>query len=195
METNTQRIMATFDTAGNRTATYICNTDEEAAGYEAQGFVEITQEDWNAYIGNKGDGVKYVRGADGKPTAYVTTLEEDKATALNIQYQKYEKQKYAIAWLTDGSGYGFDTDKDSQTDWLAVVTVLQAGGTTSGNYKVYTDSTDITKKAFKVVTLNQLQEAGNISRAQQTAAYAGFEQVKASINNCTTKEEVAAYMS
>jgi len=195
METNTQRIMATFDTAGNRTATYICSTDKEVEDYVAKGFVEISEEDWNTYIGNKGDGIRYVRGSDGKPTAYVTTLEEDKAKALGIQYAKYEKLKYAIAWLTDGSGFGFDTDKDSQTDWLAVITVLQTSGVASGMYKVYTDKTDTSKKAFSSITLNQLQEAGNVSRAQQTAAYAGFEQVKAEINNCTTKAEVEKYMS
>jgi len=193
-KTDTQKIMAKFDNAGNRTHTYICDTDDQVKAYEAQGFVEITKDDWNTYIGNRADGIKYVRGADGKPTPYITTLDEDKATALNYQYQKYQKLKYAIAWLTDGSGYGFDTDKDSQTDWLAVVTVLQTSGAANGFYKVYTDKSDTAKKAFAPVTLSQLQEAGNVSRAQQTAAYEGFEQIKAEINSCVTKEEVEKYM-
>lgn len=122
------------------------------------------------------------------------SLEELKALALSVQYNKYNAEKYAIAWLADGSGYGFDTDKDSQTDWLAVVQVLTANGSNNGNYRVYVDKNDITKKEFKAVTLTQLIEAGNISRVQQTSAYETFEKVKKIIQNATTKAELQAYI-
>ena len=189
------RYLATFDSAGNRTSTYICNNEKEVEEKEAAGCVEITEEDWNIYIGNKGGGIRYVRGTDGSPTPYVDTLDETKTKALNIQYKKYQKDKYAIAWLTDGSGYGFDTDKDSQTDWLSVINVLKNSNSNQGYYKVYTDPNDTSKKQFLSVSLSQLEEAGNVSRAQQTKAYSDFETVKAIINNATTKEELQKYLS
>ena len=139
--------------------------------------------------------MQYVRGANGKPEPYVDTLDDTKSKALQVQYNKYEKSKYAIAWLTDGSGIGFDTDKDSQTDWLSVITVLKNNGSSNGYYKVYTDKTDTYKKSFEEVSISQLEEAGNISRAQQTAAYSSFETVKAAINNATTKEELEQYLT
>lgn len=186
------KYLSTFDSEGNRTATYLCESAEEVEHKKAEGCIEISKEDWNTYIGNKGDGIRYVRGADGKPTPYVETLAEVKQKVINAQYLKYEAEKYAIAWVGD---IGFDTDKDSQTDWLSVVTVLQAANATKGYYKVYTDKNDTSKKEFREVTLEQLKEAGNVSRAQQTNAYASFERVKAEINSCTTKEEVQMYIA
>ena len=136
-----------------------------------------------------------VRPRNGKPTPYVDTLDETKTKALNTQYEKYQKDKYAIAWLTDGSGYGFDTDKDSQTDWLSVINVLKNSNSTYGYYKVYIDKKDTSKKQFLSVYLSQLEEAGNVSRAQQIKAYSDFETIKTIIHNATSKEELQQYLS
>ena len=57
----------------------------------ADGYVEISEEEWSFYVGNKGQGKNstgYIRGADGKPTdapAYVPTKEE-KLSQLDAQY-------------------------------------------------------------------------------------------------------------
>ncbi len=185
------KYLCTFDDAGNRTATYLCDNAEEVTAKIALGCIEVSEEDWNTYIGNKNDGIRYVRGSDGKPTAYVDTLDETKTKALTVQYEKYQKLKYAVAWVAT---IGFDTDKDSQTDWLSVMTVLKNANATSGYYKVYTDKTDLTKKSFEMVTVAQLTEAGNVSRTQQTSAYTDFEAVKSKINAATTKDELSQYL-
>lgn len=83
-----------FDSAGRRTETLLtCEfTEEEKAEKIAEGYIEISEEDWNYYVGNKGTGANgtgYIRGADGKPTdapAYVPTKDE-KLAALDAQYQ------------------------------------------------------------------------------------------------------------
>lgn len=83
-----------FDSASRRTDTLLaCEyTDEQKQEFIEQGYIEITEEDWNYYVGNNGQGANgtgYIRGADGKPTdapAYVPTKEE-KLAQLDAQYQ------------------------------------------------------------------------------------------------------------
>lgn len=82
-----------FDSAGHRTETLLtCEfTEEEKAQKIADGYIEIDEEEWSFYVGNKGNGKNgtgYIRGKDGKPTdapAYVPTKAE-KLAALDAQY-------------------------------------------------------------------------------------------------------------
>jgi hypothetical protein len=92
-----------FDSEGRRGETLLtCEfTEEEKQQKLAEGYIEISEEDWNYYVGNKGNGKNgtgYIRGKDGKPTdapAYVPTKEE-KLAALDAQYDrdKAELTKY-----------------------------------------------------------------------------------------------------
>jgi hypothetical protein len=83
-----------FDTDGKRTETLLtCEfTEEEKAEKIADGYIEISEEDWNYYVGNKGqgkNGTGYIRGKDGKPVdapAHVPTTEEKKQ-AIIAQYE------------------------------------------------------------------------------------------------------------
>lgn len=125
------------------------------------------------------------------PEPLKPTFKDLKARALSYQYRKYEDQKHAIAWLEDGSGYGFDTGNEDQNNWQVALTLMENDKT---YYKVYTDKNNLEQKAFLEVTRTQMMEAGNIAKAQQYAAYAGFEQVKAEIEKCTTEEELKPYM-
>lgn len=98
-----QTYLCKFDTDGRRTETLLtCEfTDEEKKQKIAEGYIEISEEDWNYYVGNKGQGANgtgYIRGKDGKPTdapAHVPTKEE-KLAALDSQYDsdKAELTKY-----------------------------------------------------------------------------------------------------
>lgn len=89
-----QTYLCKFDSNGKRTETLLtCEfTDEEKAEKLEQGYIEISQEDWEYYVGNKGNGANgtgYIRGKDGKPTdapAYVPTTEE-KRQAIIAQYE------------------------------------------------------------------------------------------------------------
>jgi len=88
-----QTYLCKFDSEGRRTETLLtCEySDEEKQQKIAEGYIEIPEEDWNFYVGNKGqgkNGTGYIRGADGKPTdapAYVPSKEEQLAQ-LDSQY-------------------------------------------------------------------------------------------------------------
>lgn len=119
------------------------------------------------------------------------TLDELKQDALNYQYQVYEKQKHAIAWINDGSGYGFDAGPEDQNNWQVALTLMEDDVTM---YRVYTNINDLTQKSFLQVTRNQMMEAGTVAKQQQYAAYAGFEKVKVKIINCPSAEELKPYL-
>lgn len=119
------------------------------------------------------------------------TLEELREQALNYQYQKYDAQKHAIVWLQDGSGYGFDCNDDDQNNWQVALT-LMVNDTTM--YRVYTDKNNLYKKSFLEVTRDQMMEAGNLAKAQQYAAYSGFDLVRTEIANCKTAEDMKPYL-
>lgn len=119
------------------------------------------------------------------------TFEELKQQALNYQYQLYEAQKHAIAWLNDGSGYGFDTESEDQNNWQVALTLMENDVTM---YRVYTNKNDLTQKSFLEVTRAQMMEAGQVSKAQQYAAYSGFEVIKAKIENCKNESDLKPYL-
>lgn len=119
------------------------------------------------------------------------TLDELKQDALNYQYQLYEAQKHAIAWINDGSGYGFDAGPEDQNNWQVALTLMEDDVTM---YRVYTNINDLTQKSFLQVTRNQMMEAGTVAKQQQYAAYAGFEKVKVKIINCPSAEELKPYL-
>jgi hypothetical protein len=106
-----QTYLCKFDTDGKRGETLLtCEfTKEEKQQKIAEGYIEISEEDWNYYVGNKGNGANgtgYIRGKDGKPTdapAHVPSKEEQLA-ALDSQYNadKAELTQYfAEAALSD----------------------------------------------------------------------------------------------
>lgn len=107
-----------FDENGRRTETLLtCEfTDEEKAQKIADGYIEITEDEWSYYVGNKGqgkNGTGYIRGADGKPTSappYVPTKAE-KLSQLDTQYEedKAELSKYYVEAVLSGN-------TDAQTD-------------------------------------------------------------------------------
>ena len=83
-----------FDTNGRRLSSYPLDdmlTDDKRAELIADGYIEITEDEWSFYVGNKGNGANgtgYIRGKDGKPVdapAYVPTKEE-RLAALDVQY-------------------------------------------------------------------------------------------------------------
>lgn len=108
-----------FDSNGKRITSYPLDntlTDDKKAELIADGYIEISEEEWSHYVGNKGDGKNgtgYIRGADGKPTdapAYVPTKAE-KIAALDAQYEadKAELSKYYVEAALSGN-------TDAQTD-------------------------------------------------------------------------------
>lgn len=94
--------LSKFDNRGYRRETYLsCEyTEEQKADMIAQGFVEITQDEWDYYVGNKGEGdngTGYIR-VNGKPVSappYVPSKEE-KLAQLEAEYEQEstELEKY-----------------------------------------------------------------------------------------------------
>lgn len=89
------KYLTKFDFRGERTTTYPLDDTVTTERYDeliAQGFIEISEEDWNYYVGNKGqgkNGTGYVRGKDGKPTDAPPAPElttDEKIAALDAQY-------------------------------------------------------------------------------------------------------------
>lgn len=107
-----QTYLCKFDTNGRRTETLLtCEfTDEEKAEKITDGYIEISEEEWSYYVGNKGqgkNGTGYIRGADGEPTdapAYVPTKEE-RLSRLDAQYEadKAELSKYYVEAVLSGN--------------------------------------------------------------------------------------------
>ena len=108
-----QTYLCKFDTNGRRTETLLsCEfTEEEKAEKIADGYIEISEEDWNYYVGNHGNGdngTGYIRGADGKPTSappYVPSKAE-KLAALDAQYDSDKAElsaQYVDAMLANNT--------------------------------------------------------------------------------------------
>ena len=104
------KYLCKFDEQGYRQETYLsCEyNDEQKTKMIEDGYVEITQDEWEYYVGNKGEGdngTGYIR-VDGKPVSappYVPTKEE-KLAELESEYQQ-EKAKlegyFSTALLMD----------------------------------------------------------------------------------------------
>ena len=91
--------MTLFDSTGTRVTSVPCDndiTDAKRKDLEYKGYIEISDEEWNYYVGNKGNGANgtgYIRGKDGKPVdapAYVPTAAEQ-ADALAATYEAQVK--------------------------------------------------------------------------------------------------------
>ena len=101
-----------FDEYGRRGETRLSvdYTDKQKADMLANGYVEITQEEWEYYVGNKGtgdNGTGYIRDAKtGKPVSAPPHLltKEEKLAQLEAEYEanKAELKGYLMdAILSD----------------------------------------------------------------------------------------------
>ena len=105
------KYLCKFDNKGYRRETYLsCEyTDEQRKAMLADGYVEISEEEWNYYVGNKGmgdNGTGYIRGKDGKPISAPVRVptKAEKIAQLENQYntQKAEIKGYLMeAILSD----------------------------------------------------------------------------------------------
>ena len=85
------KYLSKFDSDGKRITSYPLDNSIDNKKREeliADGYIEIDEDEWSYYIGNKGtgkNGTGYVRGADGKPTdapAYTPSTDEKKASII-----------------------------------------------------------------------------------------------------------------
>ena len=117
--------MSLFDADGTRVTSVPCDddlTDEKKAALEAEGYVEIDEDEWNYYAGNRGNGANgtgYVRDmTSGKPVdapAVVVSDNEKKARALKELDAKYTADKAEL-----GSQY-LDVAMSGDTDTMTAI--------------------------------------------------------------------------
>ena len=116
--------LAKFDKNGYRTETYIAAeyTDEQKAEMYAAGYVDLSQEDWNYYVGNHGmgdNGTGYVRDmTTGKPVSAPPAPEpsvESKIDQLSADYEKarFELGTYYMEAVLNGD---VDTQKEIKAE-------------------------------------------------------------------------------
>lgn len=99
-----------FDFDGNRITTVAegihFSTAEEKQKYLDDGYIEISDDDYAYYVGNRGTGANgtgYIRGADGKPTdapAVVVTTEQKQASIAADYESQIGELKDALATAT-----------------------------------------------------------------------------------------------
>ena len=105
--------IAKFDKNGYRCETYIAAeyTDEQKQEMYADGFVDLSEEDWNYYVGNNGmgdNGTGYVRDmTTGKPVSAPPAPEpsvENKIDQLSADYEKarFELGMYYMEAVLNG---------------------------------------------------------------------------------------------
>ena len=94
--------LAKFDKNGNRTTTLLaCEyTEEQKAQMYADGFVDLSEEDWNYYVGNMGagdNGTGYIRDAvTGKPVSAPPAPKPSKAQRIAQLEKDFESARFTI---------------------------------------------------------------------------------------------------
>ena len=94
--------LAKFDKNGYRTATYISAeyTDEQKSQMYADGFVDLSEDDWNYYVGNHGagdNGTGYVRDmTTGKPVSAPPAPEPSVESKIEQLSADYEKARFEL---------------------------------------------------------------------------------------------------
>ena len=94
--------LAKFDEKGNRTTTLLaCEyTEEQKAQTYTDGFVDLSEEDWNYYVGNRGtgdNGTGYIRDAvTGKPVSAPPAPKPSKAQRIAQLEKDFESARFTI---------------------------------------------------------------------------------------------------
>ena len=116
--------LAKFDENGYREETHIAAecTEEQKAEMYADGFVDLSEEDWNYYVGNMGagdNGTGYIRDAvTGKPVSAPPAPKPSKAQRIAQLEKDFESARFTIGTyymeaVLDGN---VDVQKDLQTE-------------------------------------------------------------------------------
>lgn len=118
------KYLCRFDSDGRRGETRLsCEyTDEQKEAMIADGFVEISEADWELYCEDGGN--KYVRGEDGKPTLAPPHVPSKAEKLMSLEAQ-YETDKKALKdYLMDAI---IADDTEAVEDIKAEMAEIEAG--------------------------------------------------------------------
>lgn len=90
---------------------------------------------------------------------------------------------------TDGKVYGYDTDKDSQVDFMASYNRAKITGTT--RYNVYVNKDDLSEKVFTVHNQEMFEAALSEAGIYQESVYAKLYELEDRVENAKTEEDLA----
>ncbi len=193
-----QEILSKFDEYGRRITSVVegihYTTNEEKQSYIDSGYIETSEEDWNYYIGNHGEGENgtgYIRDPNtGKPIPappLEPTLDELKQDALSKAYNEFVRRRDAITWVErNGALHGYDRQPEDITNFSVALKRAELGA--GVYYNVYVDTED--NKEFLEHTKEMFYETLNQSADEQIEAYMWFKEIKERISNATNKEEL-----
>lgn len=126
MEEKELTYLCKFDENGRRGETRLSvdYTDEQKADMIANGYIEISQEEWEYYVGNKGAGdnnTGYIRDPQtGKPISAppYTPTKEEKLASLEAEYEanKSELKGYLMDAILSGDDDTVSELKEEMAD-------------------------------------------------------------------------------
>ena len=170
-----------FDENGRRGATYVAEekTAEEVQALISNGYLQITEEDYQLLIGNV-DGKEHIRNADGSYSEYIPpepTLEELKAAKLAaLKAERDIKEVEPIEY----NGNSFDYDEKARDRINAAIIALELQGDSASLAWTTADNTDATVTAADLK--NIIAAVAVRSNALHVAYRAAKEQVAAAQN-------------
>lgn len=174
---------------------------EKVVGYtdeifepSVEGFTEVNYDQYLKMSGNASDGKEYRwdnNAGEPKEYVYVPSLEELKKQKLHEIKLGYIKDLYLPVWVeqTDGKVYGYDTDKDSQVDFMASYNRAKITGTT--RYNVYVNKDDLSEKVFTVHNQEMFEAALSEAGIYQESVYAKLYELEDRVENAKTEEDLA----
>lgn len=173
---------------------------EKVVGYtdeifepSVEGFIEVNYDQYLKMSGNASDGKEYRwdnNTGEPKEYVYVPSLEELKEQKLHEIKLGYIKDLYLPVWVeqTDGKVYGYDTDKDSQVDFMASYNRAKITGTT--RYNVYVNKDDLSEKVFTVHNPEMFEAALSEAGIYQESVYAKLYELEDRVENAKTEEDL-----
>ena len=183
--------LALFGADGHRKASVPCDvtlTDERKQALLSDGYVEITEEDFAYYIGNRGrgkNGTGYIRGKDGKPTdapPIVKSLEDVKEEKL-AEFKRLRDVEEVEN--IDYNGHPYDYDQKSRERLHSARQALQDSGQ-EGASIVWTtaDNQRVTLKVADFAAINGL------AAQRSNALHIKYNKLKERVNAALAAEVV-----
>lgn len=178
---------------------------DDVAAKIAEGYVEISDDEWSYYVGNQGNGdngTGYVRDSStGKPIsapARVITLAEAQSTALkSVDTEADAAYVGGFQSLATGTALYYDSDRDTQDEIrsasvLAACNPTQFAASFADGFPIRGRATKDAEKQKCFLTAAQTIELGNDWTARMKEIKSQVWSLQSKINACTTVADVEA---
>lgn len=185
------KYLALFNTDGHRGTTIPCDatlTDERKQALLADGYVEITEDDFAYYIGNRGggkNGTGYIRGKDGNPTdapPMVKRLDEVKTEKLSEFKRRRDAEE--VENITY-NGHPYDYDQKSRERMHNARQALQDSGKANASILWTTAENERVP-----LTIADFAAINTLIAERSNALHVKYNSLKERVNAAETVEDV-----